>query len=136
MSEDRPQRRRLEDLLSRDPAVASFQFEEFRVKLEASIHRLERRARAIRRASFCGLGIIIACIVAPVPLGMLGVPLWVVKLVFGFGVAAMFATGLLTGLYQYRYQPALDRLKGELQSAMFAQLQQQIAEISRKLESR
>jgi hypothetical protein len=137
VSENRPQRSRIDDLLAQDPAVSSFQFEEFRVNLEASIRRLEQRARAIRRASLCGLGLIIACIVSVVPLEMLGPEkAWVPRLVFGFGVFVMFVTGVLTWLYQYRYQPALGRLRGDLQSTMFAQIQQQIAELNQKLESR
>jgi hypothetical protein len=137
MKENRPEQTRIEDLLSQDAVVSSFEFDEFRQNLEESLHRLEERARVIRRASLWGLGIFLACIASIIPLEMLGLTKyeWVAFVWSGCGTVAMFATGVLAGIYQYKYQPALNRAKSELQSTMFAQLQQQVAEISRKLDN-
>ena len=139
MSENHPHRARVEGLLSQDAAVSSFQFEEFRLNLESSIEDLKKRARAIRRASLWGLGIFITCVVSVIPLEMLGLfekYQWVPFVWSGCGLVAMFTTGVLAGIYQYRFRPALDRAKDELQSTMFAQIQQQVAELSHKLDSR
>ena len=137
MSKNRPQQTRVEDLLSQDAAVSSFQFEEFRMSLEITIQRLEQRARAVRRASLWGLGIFVTCVLLIIPLVMFGLSenQWVRLVWSGCGLIAMFTTGVLTGIYSYRYRPALHRAKSDLQSTMMAQLQQQVAELSRRLDS-
>ena len=109
------------------------------MRLEASIQQLEHNARVVSRASYWGLGIIIACILLVLPLVGLGVfskYVWARPVWSGFGLVAMFITAVLAYIYQYRFQPALDRAKSELQMTMLNQLQQQIADLSRKLESR
>ena len=59
-----------------------------------------------------------------------------VRLIWGAaGVIAMLATGVLAAIYQYRYAPALTSAKSDLTSTMIADLQQQIADLRRKLES-
>ena len=139
MSENHPHHARVEALLSQDTVVSSFQFEEFRVNLESSIEDLKRRARAMRRASLWGLGIFLTCCVLVIPLEMIGLfekYQWARIVWSGCGLVAMFTTGVLAGIYQYRFEPALERAKDELQSTMFAQLQQQVAELSHKLDSR
>jgi hypothetical protein len=58
------------------------------------------------------------------------------RLVWGAaGVIAMFTTGALAAIYQYRYAPALTRAKSDLTSTMIADLQQQVADLRRKVES-
>jgi hypothetical protein len=47
----------------------------------------------------------------------------------------MFTTGVLAGIYQYKYAPILARTKADLTSTMIAQLQQQVVDLSRKLDS-
>lgn len=139
MSENHSHRARVEALLSQDTVVSSFQFEEFRENLESSIEDLKRRACAIRRASQWGLGIFLTWGVLVLPLEMFGLfddYQWTRIVWKGCGLIAMFTTGVLAGIYQYKFQPALDRAKDELQSTMFAQLQQQVAELSHKLDGR
>ena len=63
MNESESQPTRLNALLVQDEAISSFSFEEFRMKLEASIRRLERRARAVRRATWLVLGVFLFCVV-------------------------------------------------------------------------
>jgi hypothetical protein len=52
----------------------------------------------------------------------------------GFGQVVLFTTAVMAGLFQYRYKPALERAKSDLQMSLFAQLQAQVAELSRKLD--
>jgi uncharacterized membrane protein YqjE len=129
---------RADALVSQDEAVSSFNFEEFRMKLEASIQQLEGRARTIRRATLWGLGIFLFCVVS-VPMmqvSELAVHHWV-RLVWGItGVVAMLTTGVLAAIYQYRYAPALTRARSDLTSTMIAELQQQVADLSRKVNSK
>ena len=107
------------------------------MNLEASIQHLEQRARVIHRASLWGFGVFITCILLAIPLKMFGFAEyeWVRWIWSGCGLIAMFTTGVLTGVYSYKYRPALHRAKDDLQSTMIAQLQQQVAELSRKLGS-
>jgi len=107
------------------------------MNLEISIQRLERRARAVRKASFWGLGIMIAGMVLPISLQVLGLDdkfQWVLLVLCGCGGVAMFTTGVLAGIYSYKYLPALGRAKDDLLSTTIAQLQQQIAELGRKID--
>jgi hypothetical protein len=126
---------RIDELLAQDAALATFPFDEFRRKLEQSVRELEGRARRNHRAALLGVSVFIACAVALVPLKMLGLleNRVLALLVAGTGVVAMLVTGLLGAIYQYRYQPALQRSQSELQSAMIAQLQQQVAELRTKV---
>ncbi len=126
----------VERLLAQDAALESFPFEESRMRLDASIRRLEQRARAVNRASLCGLGVFIAFVLATMPLQALGAfePQWARMLWSGCGLAAMLITGVLTAIYSYRYRPALERAKGELLATTIAQLQQQVAELGRKVD--
>ena len=129
----------IDDLMSQDHAVTSFAYDEFRKQLEASIQRLEHRARVIRLASHWSLGALITCILCTLPLEMFGLFAkyeWVRPVWSGCGVVVMLITAVLAGIYQYRYQPALNRAKSDLQAALFAQLQQQIADLGRRLDRR
>ena len=113
MSETRPQRTRVEDVLAQDAVVSSFQFKEFRMNLEESIKRLEDRARLIYRAALGSLGIFIAC-VALAPLLTLISHDWIRWSWSGCGLAALFTTGVLTAIDHYKYRPALKRQKTRL----------------------
>ncbi len=137
MNDDRPYQSRLEDLLSQDADVSSFQFDEFRANLEESIMNLEQRARIIRRATLWALAIFIICVVLLPLAGLSGISNyeWVRWVICGSCLVAMFTTGVLAGIYQYKYAPILARTKADLTSTMIAQLQQQVADLSRKLDS-
>ena len=106
------------------------------MNLEASIQHLEQRARIVRRASLWGIGILISCVLSVLPLELFGLSKyeWVLPVWSGCGLVTMLATMVLTGIYSYRYRPALKRARNDLQSTMIAQLQQQVAELSRRLD--
>jgi len=118
--------------------VSSFNFEEFRMKLEASIRQLEGRARTVRRATLWGLGIFLLCVVSGPLMQVSGFAdrHWVLLVWGASGVIAMFTTGVLAAVYQYRYAPALTRARSDLTSTMIAELQQQVADLSRKVNSK
>lgn len=136
MSENRPQQTGVENLLAQDAEVSAFQFEEFRMNLEVSIQRLEQRAHIVRRASLWGLGIFITCVLSVIPMELfeLSKYAWVLPVWSGCGLVAMLATGVLTGIYSYRYRPALKRARNDLQLGTIAHLQQQVEELSHKLD--
>ena|SRR6187399_2988610 len=129
---------RVDALISQDESVSSFNFEQFRMKLEASIRQIEDRARTIRRAQWWGLGVFILCVASRVLMQVseFAEPSWV-GLAWGVsGVVALFTTGILAAIYQYRYAPALSRAKSDLTSTMIAELKQQVTDLSRKVNSK
>ena len=110
MNDHDQQQKRIDALLAHDPAVSSFQFEEFHVRLEASIKRLEQRALTLNRASFWGLGVIVACVLSTPLLKVSGLfddYEWVRFIWTGCGVLALITTGVLTTIYTYKYRPAI-----------------------------
>jgi hypothetical protein len=135
MNKGQGQPARVDALISQDEVVSSFNFEEFRMKLEASIRQLEGTARTIRRATLWGLGIFLLCVVSAPLIQVSGFAdhqwLWFVW--SAFGVSVMFTTGILAAVYQYRYAPALSRARNDLTSTMLAELQQQVADLSRQV---
>jgi len=85
------------------------------------------------------LGIVIGCMLLPLPAEMFDLyskhewlrPVW-----GGCWSVVVLITGVLAYIYRHRYKPALYRARSDLQSTMLAQLQQQVADLSRKLEHR
>jgi hypothetical protein len=136
MTNNPPQHTRVENLLAQDTAITTFHFEEFRMQLESSIKRLERRADFLNRASWYGAAVLVAIIVSVLPMEYfkLFTMEWVRMIWAGFGQVVLFTTAVMAGLFQYRYKPALERAKSDLQMSLFAQLQAQVAELSRKLD--
>ena len=122
---------RVDALVAQDEAVSSFNFEEFRTKLEATIRQLEGTARTIRRATLGGLGIFLLSVVSAPLIQVSGFAdhQWVWFVWSASGVIAMFTTGVLAAVYQYRYAPALTRARSDLTSTMIAELQQQVADL-------
>ena len=138
MNKNRRQSMNIEDLVAQDAEVRSFNFEEFRMKLESSIQDLERYARIVNRALWWTFGVFLTCALLVVPLEASGIfdrYGWLRLVWLGVGQVALLVTIVLAVIYSYRYRPALKRAKNDLQSAMIAQLQQQVAELSRKLDS-
>ena len=133
MSENRPQRTRVEELLAQDAVVSSFDFREFRMNLEESIQRLEDRARLIHRAALVSLAIFIACVVLGPLFSLLGQP-WILRIWSACGFVALFTTGVLAGIDHYKYRPALKRKQRELVWTAIDQLQLEVAELKKKLE--
>ena len=109
MNNEQRQPARVDALVSQDEAVSSFNFEEFRMKLEASIQQLEGTARTVRRATLGGLGIFLLSVVSGPLIQASGFAdrQWVWFAWSASGVIAMFTTGVLAAVYQYRYAPAL-----------------------------
>jgi hypothetical protein len=132
MSEDRPHRTRVDDLLAQDAVVSSFQFEEFRMNLEESIKRLEQRARFVHRAALASLGIFIAC-AALGPLATLLGQQWILVIWSGVGLVALFTTGVLAAIDHYKYGPALKRKQRDLVWTAIDQLQLEVADLKKKL---
>ena len=114
------------------------------MKLEASIRQLERRARAVRRATLLVLGAFLFCVVLGPLMHVLGFAehLGVRFMWNDAATIMMFTTGVLAAIYHFRYAPALTRAKSdltstmtaELQQQMIAELQQQVADLRRKVE--
>ncbi len=138
MTEHSPPRPRLEDLLSQDSRVVSFPFEEFRMNLQVSIQELELKARKVRIASYWGLAATIVCMLSILPVIALRLDNgqeWVGRAWAICGQIAFWTTGILAYLYTYKYKPAIDRAKNDLQTTILAQLQSQVAELSRKIDA-
>lgn len=133
MSRKAPRSVNVERLLAQDAELTTFPFEESRVQLQLAIERLQRRAQSVNRAALCGLGVFITGVLATVPMQALGLlePQWARLLWGACGLTAMIATGILTAIYSYRYQPALRRAQDSLLATTIAQLQQQVADLRR-----
>jgi hypothetical protein len=139
VSDNSTHRLGFEDLVAQDTKVASFHFEDFRMNLEQSVERLEQRARFVRRASQWGLGVLIFCVLAVIPLQLFGLGQpgkyeWILPVWSACGLVAMLATGVLSGVYSYRYRPALKRARSEMQLSTIDNLQQQISELKERLD--
>jgi hypothetical protein len=128
MSEIRPHRTRVEELLEQDGVVSSFPYGEFHMNLEASIKRLEKRAQVVHRCALCSLGIFIIC----VAFGLL-VPFvahnWIRWIWSGLGLVALFVTGMLAAIDFYKYQPLLKRKHRDEMWAAIDQLQYDVAQL-------
>jgi len=108
------------------------------MNLEKSIQLLERRARLVRLGSYWGLGAIIACILSTLLLqagGLFQNYSLVRQIWSACGIVALVTTALLTSIYTYKYRPALKSARNELLWATISQLQQQVAELSKKSDS-
>jgi hypothetical protein len=133
MSENCPQRTRVEDLLAQDEVVSSFQFEEFRMNLEESIKRLEDRARLVHRAALASLAIFIACVMSAPILTLTSEP-WILRIWSGCGLVALLTTAVLAGIDHYKYRPTLKRKQRDLVWTAIDQLQLEVADLRKRLE--
>ncbi len=107
------------------------------MNLQASIQELEQKARKIQRASYWGAAATIICYLSVLPMELFHLsgiswvaPLWVVC-----GNLALWPTVILVSLYTFKYKPAIERARGDLQTTILAQLQSQVAELSRKIDA-
>ena len=108
------------------------------MNLQASIQELEQKARKIQRASYWGLAATIVCMLSILPVIALRLDNgqeWVGRAWAICGQIALWTTGILAYLYMYKYKPAIDRAKNDLQTTILAQLQSQVAELSRKIDA-
>ena len=117
------------------------------MNLQVSIQELEQKARKIRIACYWSLAATIACMLLPLLMSLLlqliGISGTVPLLNIGItevgvlcGTIAFWTTGILTFLYWFSYKPAIERARSDLlQATILTQLQSQVAELSRKIDS-
>ncbi|MGE5140357.1 MAG: hypothetical protein ACM3JD_12900 [Rudaea sp.] len=105
------------------------------MNLERTLESMDRRARSVRRASLTASAVTIAALVLAMLSMATGVMWLSVVLAVCFYLAFVVAGVLLT-LYWHRYRPAIDRAKSDLQIAMIADMQRQLAALSQRLEER
>jgi hypothetical protein len=135
MNENNPTRKFADELISQDAVVSEFQFEEFRMNLEKKLESVQHRARTVHRAEWIAAVVAIGCVLAFVPLaifrlvpdyewvgGIWGICTW----------TALIIAGSLGTLYRYKYRPAVDSAKSDLQTSIIKELQQQVATLIRQ----
>ena len=125
----------VEKLLIQDEAVSQFQYEEFRMNLYQSIERLQHQARLVHRCALCSLAMFILCVVLT-PLAAQATQDWIRWGWSGFGLVALFVTGVLAAVDFYRFQPALKRKQRDSVWAAIDQLQHDVAELKNELKNR
>jgi UDP-N-acetylmuramyl pentapeptide phosphotransferase/UDP-N-acetylglucosamine-1-phosphate transferase len=126
----------IESLLASDGDLSAFNFEEFRMKLESSIHRIEARANLLRKAQWGGLGLFLASVLAYgfVQWNDRNSDIWLFSIGI-CGYVALFFTAILAIIYQYHYAPALTHAKESLTSAMIKDLHRKVTDLTRKIDS-
>lgn len=127
-----------DDLISQDTAISDSRFEEFRMNVDQSLQRIEKRAESSRRATIRSVAAIIVCYVALylsfmtrglVPymdgvIAVLSIATWIALI-----TAAVFITR-----YWAVHRPALERGRIDLQIAMFTELQRQMGQLVQRLD--
>lgn len=143
MTESHHSREFADELVSQDNGVSQFDFGEFRMNLDKTLESIERRARSVRRASLVASAITIAVLLLAVFLMLLFQNLsmatamkWVTVILGVCFYLSLIVAGVLLILYQYKYRPAVERAKSDLQLSMIADLQRQIATLSQRLDNR
>lgn len=126
------------DLISQDTAIPDSRFEEFRMNLDQSLQKIEKRAESSRRATIRSIAANIVCYLAfylsfmtrsHVPhmesvTAVLAIGTWVALI-----TAAVFITR-----YWAVHRPALERGRIDLQIAMFTELQRQMDQLVQRLD--
>ena len=128
----------LSSLLAQDHATGSPQLKEFRIKLQTLLEHAESTERRYRMARGVAAFITLLVSLSIVPLmhfQMLESG-WVMWLFFGALLVSTSISLGLTWLYNGKYVPRVDRARDELQAAIVKDLQQQVAELSRRLMSK
>ena len=105
------------------------------MNLEKTLGSIERRARAVRRASLIASAVTIAILLLTILSTATGV-IWVFVVLGVCFYLALILAGVLLELYWYKYRPAVDRARSDLQTSMIADLQRQIAALSQRLDER
>jgi hypothetical protein len=135
MNETHPARKFADELVSQDSGVSQFDFGGFRMNLDKTLQSIERRARSVRRASLIASAVTIAIMVLTILSTATGV-IWMFVVLGVCFYLALIAAGVLLELYWYKYRPAVDRARSDLQIAMIADLQRQIVALSQRLDER
>jgi hypothetical protein len=131
VTESHHRRKFADELVSQDNEVSRFDFGGFRMNLEQTLESIEHRAAAVRRAS------LIACaafVVFSAATGLLAQPPWVQLVCAVCSYASLITAGVLLGLYWHKYRPAVGRARSDLQLSMIADLQRQVAALSKRLD--
>lgn len=130
-------RERVERLLSQDEGVESFQFEEFRMNLEKSINELERKEQFYSKAAkYCLIAyvlLIVPFVLASQMANETEYGMYILRAVMITANLLLFASMVFASVHWTRYRPALRKAKEDLQLSVMADLQWQVAELSRKL---
>jgi len=131
-------RQRVENLLSQDTELTDDTLRRQRMALEQTLIGLEERARSIRRASFIGVGVTIACMLSVLPLEGLRLTQWpwVAPLWATVTNLAFITTAALLTLYWHKYRPAIDRQRSDIQMSVLADIQRQVAELRSEIHRR
>jgi hypothetical protein len=122
------------DLLRQDEAVSDTAIKELRSRLTQALENAERRANAVRRAT------IVSCVVlvAAVLLEVLVIGLadrfemsahWIKGLGAGVVLVLLVVAGTLLTLYNDKFRSAVGERRTELQMAILADLQRQVADL-------
>lgn len=132
--------KRVEDLLSQDEVVNSFQFEEFRMNLEKSISDLERKEQFYRKASkYTAFGWILLLVPVMLAVQMANTTEYGMYVVWAIMVPAnllLFAAMYFSSVHWTKYRPALRKAKDDLQLSVMADIQRQVAELSRRMDEK
>jgi hypothetical protein len=125
----------LASLLAQDRAISSPQLKEFRSKLQELLDHAERTERRYRKLR--GVSALITCIISfsivPLMYGKLLESPWVMGAWF---TALLVSTAVALGLtwaYNGKFLPRVERTRNDLQVAIVNDLQQQVADLSRRL---
>ncbi|HBN77970.1 hypothetical protein [Rubinisphaera italica] len=138
MADDRPQKINRDNLLAQDAENQSFNYEEFRMNLQQNIQQLEQRGRSYQHAMYWCMGIFASCFPAVLVIEAFQLTriFWVPPLWSGIGIVSLLAAIWFSGIYSYKYRPALKKARHDMLWTMIAQLQSQVAEIQSRLEKK
>ena len=131
MTESHHGKKFAEELVSQDDEVSRFDFGGFRMNLEQTLASIERRAAAVRRASLIASAAFVVFCVATM---LLAQPPWVQAVCAVCSYASLITAGVLLGLYWHKYRPSLEGARSDLQLSMIADLQRQVAALSKRLD--
>lgn len=138
MNNDTSREQLVARLLSHDAGLSESQLKEHRVQLERRIERAERMARRLRYAIYVALAAWMASFTALPILRAFGRDMsmflnvaWLVCL-----LASPLCLAFFLILYVVRYRPVVVAARSEFQSAILAQLQRQVTDLSARLEKR
>ena len=103
------------------------------MNLDKTLESLERRARLVRRASLNASAVTIAMLLLANLSTFTGIR-WVTAVLVVSFYLALIVAGVLLALYWHKYRPAVDRARSDLQTSMIADLQRQVAALSKRVD--
>ena len=122
-------RKLAEDLLKQDSGVSDAHMREQRARLASALERAERMARIVGRATIVSC-VLLALMVLLMSAVLVAFP--VTRVIGGVITFILLITaGTLLCLYNDKYRPAVSTRRGDLQTAVLADLQRQVEEIKK-----